>query len=200
MTVDKPFAPACDRNRAPILGVLRALYADRRAVLEIGSGTGQHAVHFAKSMPHLRWQTSDLRANLPGICLWLADAALPNTPAPIALDVAGDWPGGQYDAVYTANTLHIMSWAEVQAFFERLPQVLAPQGLLTIYGPFRYNGAHTSDSNATFDTVLRSADPQRGVRDFEAVAALAREAGLTLVEDRAMPANNRCISWQFQPQ
>ena len=123
-------------------------------------------------------------------------AYIPVTMLSHALDVAGDWPGGQYDAVYTANTLHIMSWAEVQAFFERLPQVLAPQGLLTIYGPFRYNGTHTSDSNATFDTVLRSADPLRGVRDFEAVAALAREAGLTLVEDRAMPANNRCITWR----
>jgi cyclopropane fatty-acyl-phospholipid synthase-like methyltransferase len=199
MTVDKPFAPACDRNRAPILGVLRELYADRRAILEIGGGTGQHAVHFAKSMPHLRWQTSDLRANLPGICLWLADAALPNTPAPIVLDVSGDWPGRQYDAVYTANTLHIMSWAEVQAFFEHLPQVLAPQGLLTVYGPFRYSGAHTCESNETFDSVLRSADPLRGVRDFEAVAALAREAGLVLVEDRAMPANNRCITWQRLP-
>ena len=196
MTVDKPFAPACDRNREPILAVLRALLADRRTVLEVGSGTGQHAVHFAATLKHLRWQTSDVRANLPGICLWLADAALPNTPAPICLDVAGDWPTSSYDAVYTANTLHIMGWTEVQTFFERVVSVLTPGGLVIAYGPFKYMGLHTSASNAAFDTSLRAADPQRGVREFELVDALARAAGLALVEDRSMPSNNRCVTWR----
>lgn len=196
MTVDKPFAPACDRNREPILAVLRTLLADRRSVLEVGSGTGQHAVHFAATLCHLRWQTSEVRANLPGICLWLADAALPNTPAPICLDVAGDWPQAQYDAVYTANTLHIMGWPEVQAFFARVGSVLAPGGLLIVYGPFTYGGVQTCASNAEFDAALRGADPQRGLRDFEAVDALACEAGLALVEDRAMPSNNRCLTWR----
>jgi len=196
MTVDKPFAPACDRNREPILAVLRALLADRRMVLEVGSGTGQHAVHFAATLQHLRWQTSDVRANLPGICLWLADAALPNTPAPIALDVAGAWPTTQYDAVYTANTLHIMGWPEVQTFFERVGSVLNPGGLVIVYGPFKYLGLDTSASNAAFDASLRASDPQRGVREFELVDALARAAGLELVEDRAMPANNRCVTWR----
>ncbi len=196
MTVDKPYAPACDRNREPILSALRTLFSDCRTVLEIGSGTGQHAVHFAAALRHLRWQTSDLRANQPGICLWLADAALPNTPAPLCLDVAGAWPCARYDAVYTANTLHIMAWSEVQSMFERVRQVLAPGGRLTVYGPFRYRGAHTSESNAAFDASLRAGDASRGVRDFEAVAALAREAGLVLVEDRAMPAHNRCITWR----
>jgi SAM-dependent methyltransferase len=196
MTVDKPFAPACDRNREPILAVLRALLADRRMVLEVGSGTGQHAVHFAATLQHLRWQTSDVRANLPGICLWLADAALPNTPAPIALDVAGAWPTTQYDAVYTANTLHIMGWPEVQTFFERVGSVLNPGGLVIVYGPFKYLGLDTSASNAAFDASLRASDPQRGVREFELVDALARAAGLELVEDRAMPANNRLATWR----
>lgn len=196
MTVDKPFAPACDRNREPILAVLRPLLADRRTVLEVGSGTGQHAVHFAATLKHLRWQTSDVRANLPGICLWLADAALPNTPAPICLDVAGSWPPQRHDAVYTANTLHIMGWSAVQAFFEQVVGVLNPGGLLIVYGPFKYGGQHTSASNTAFDATLRAGDPQRGVRDFEAVDALAREAGLVLVEDRALPANNRCVTWQ----
>lgn len=196
MTVDKPFAPACDRNREPILAVLRTLLADRRTVLEVGSGTGQHAVHFAATLRHLRWQTSDVRTHLPGICLWLADAALPNTPAPICLDVTGDWPQAQYDTLYTANTLHIMGWSAVQALFERVTDVLVPGGLLIAYGPFKYGGQHTSDSNAAFDASLRAADPQRGVRDFEAVDALAREAGLVLVEDRVMPANNRCVVWR----
>ncbi|WP_338413748.1 DUF938 domain-containing protein [uncultured Sphaerotilus sp.] len=196
MTVDKPFAPACDRNREPILAVLRSLLADRRTVLEVGSGTGQHAVHFAATLQNLRWQTSDVRAHLPGICLWLADAALPNTPAPIALDVAGVWPTTQYDAVYTANTLHIMGWPEVQAFFERVVSVLNPGGLVIVYGPFKYLGLDTSASNAAFDASLRASDPQRGVREFELVDALARAAGLALVEDRAMPANNRFVTWQ----
>lgn len=196
MTVDKPFAPACDRNREPILAVLRSLLADRRLVLEVGSGTGQHAVHFAATLQHLRWQTSDVRANLPGICLWLADAALPNTPAPIALDVAGAWPTTRYDAVYTANTLHIMGWPEVQAFFERVGSVLNPGGLVIVYGPFKYLGLDTSAGNAAFDAMLRASDPQRGVREFELVDALARAAGLELVEDRAMPANNRCVTWR----
>jgi SAM-dependent methyltransferase len=196
MTVDKPFAPACDRNREPILAVLRCLLADRRTVLEVGSGTGQHAVHFAATLRHLRWQTSDVRTNLPGICLWLADAALPNTPVPICLDVAGDWPTSSYDAVYTANTLHIMGWTEVQAFFERVVSVLTPGGLVIVYGPFKYLGLHTSASNAAFDATLRAADPLRGVREFELVDALARAAGLALLEDRAMPANNRCVTWQ----
>lgn len=196
MTVDKPFAPACDRNREPILAVLRASLADRSTVLEVGSGTGQHAVHFAATLKHLRWQTSDVRANLPGICLWLADAALPNTPAPLCLDVAGEWPNTRYDAVYTANTLHIMGWPEVQAFFERVVSVLTPGGLVIAYGPFKYMGLHTSASNAAFDASLRAADPQRGVREFELVDALARAAGLELVEDRGMPANNQCVTWR----
>lgn len=196
MTIDKPFAPACDRNRGPILAVLRTLLADRRAVLEVGSGTGQHAVHFAATLAHLRWQTSDVRANLPGICLWLADAALPNTPAPICLDVAGAWPQAQFDAVYTANTLHIMGWPEVQTFFSRVTSVLVPGGLLIVYGPFMYPEVPTCASNLAFDASLRAGDPQRGLRDFAAVDALAREVGLVLVEDRAMPANNRCITWR----
>lgn len=196
MTVDKPFAPACDRNREPILAVLKSLLVDRGSVLEVGSGTGQHAVHFAATLRHLRWQTSDVRENLPGICLWLADAALPNTPAPIALDVNGTWPSTQYDAVYTANTLHILGWPEVQAFFERVGSVLAPGGLVIAYGPFKYLGEHTSASNAVFDDALRAGDPRRGVREFELVDALARAAGLELVEDRAMPANNRCVTWR----
>ncbi|MEX8492956.1 DUF938 domain-containing protein, partial [Sphaerotilus sp.] len=165
-------------------------------VLEVGSGTGQHAVYFAATLRHLRWQTSDVRANLPGICLWLADAALPNTPAPICLDVAHDWPASQYDAVYTANTLHIMGWSDVQAFFARVASVLTPGGLVIAYGPFKYLGLHTSASNAAFDATLRASDSQRGVREFELVDALARAAGLNLVEDRAMPANNRCVTWQ----
>ena len=193
---DKPFSPACERNREPILAALRPHFADRRRVLEIGSGTGQHAVHFAAALPQLVWQTSDRAEWLPGIRLWLAEAGLPNTPPPIGLDVGGPWPCGRFDAIFSANTLHIMGWPEVEALFAGLPAVLADDARLTIYGPFNYAGRFTSPSNAAFDASLKADDPKRGIRDFEAVDALARSIGFTLVEDLAMPANNRCLSWQ----
>ena len=193
---DKPHSPASERNREPILAVLREHFADRQQVLEIGSGTGQHAVHFAAGLPHLTWQTSDRAENLDGIRAWLDEAGLPNTPAPLQLDVTQErWPAQQYDAVYSANTLHIMSWAEVERLFARLPEVLAANAKLAIYGPFNYGGRFTSDSNVAFDASLRAQVPHRGIRDFEAVDALARAIGLSLLEDRAMPANNRCLVW-----
>jgi hypothetical protein len=194
--MNKPFSPACERNREPILAVLRERFADRRHVLEIGSGTGQHAVHFAAALPHLVWQASDVAAHLPGIRLWLDEAALPNTPAPLTLDVNDGLPAGRHDAVFSANTLHIMGWPEVRRLFDALPAVMSPGALLTVYGPFNRNGQFSSASNAAFDAQLRAADPRRGIRDFEAVDALATVAGLALLEDRAMPANNRCITWQ----
>ncbi|MDI1239974.1 MAG: DUF938 domain-containing protein [Polaromonas sp.] len=197
--MDKPHAPATDRNREPILSALRELFADRRSVLEIGSGTGQHAVYFAGALPWLRWQTSDVAGNLPGIELWLDEAGLPNTPAPVTLDLRQDWPDVSFDAVYSANTLHIMGWPEVQRLFLALDRQMPPGGLLTVYGPFNYGGRFTSDSNAAFDASLRAGNPASGLRDFDAVDALAALAGLYLMEDRAMPANNRCITWQRSP-
>lgn len=193
---DKPYAPACDRNRDPILAVLREHFADRQQVLEIGSGTGQHAVHFAAALPHLVWQTSDRHEQLAGIRLWLDEAALPNTPPPLALDVNGPWPRQRFDAVFSANTLHILAWAEVERMFAGLAAVLDETGKLVIYGPFNYGGGYTSESNARFDQWLKAEDARRGIRDFESVEALAAGIGLTLLEDRAMPANNRCLVWQ----
>jgi trans-aconitate methyltransferase len=171
-------------------------FADRTQVLEIGSGTGQHAVHFARALPQLTWQTSDVPENLPGIRQWLAEARLANTPAPLAFDITGAAPAGRYDAVFSANTLHIMGWDEVQRLFSVLPSLLQPDALLTVYGPFNFGGAFTSPSNAAFDASLRQADPKRGIRDIEAVDALARAAGLVQIDDRPMPANNRCITWR----
>jgi cyclopropane fatty-acyl-phospholipid synthase-like methyltransferase len=196
MKMDKPYAPACERNREPILAVLRECFADRRDALEVGSGTGQHAVHFAAAMPWLSWQCSDRAEHLPGIRLWLDEAGLPNTPAPIELDVSGAWARRRFDAVFSANTLHIMGWPEVQQFFEGVDAVLATDGVLAAYGPFNYGGEYTSDSNREFDAWLKARDTRSGIRDFEAVDALAREIGLTLMDDVAMPANNRTLVWR----
>lgn len=191
--MEKPYSEACERNRGPLLAVLRDALADCRSVLEIGSGSGQHAVYFAAELPHITWQPSDLPALHPGIRAWLTEAQLPNLRPPLALDVAGEWPAGPFDAAFTANTLHIMSWQRVEHFFAGVARAVAPGGLLAVYGPFNYGGAFTSASNAQFDQWLKSRDPASGIRDFEDVCALARSQGFDLERDLAMPANNRTL-------
>lgn len=153
-------------------------------MLEIGSGTGQHAAYFAPALPHLAWQASDVAENLPGIRQWGVE--------PIELDVDGRWPPIEADAAFTANTCHILSWKQVERMFERLG-ALRGLNLICVYGPFSYGGKHTADSNARFDAMLRARDPLSGVRDFEAVRDLARAGGFGLREDNAMPANNRLL-------
>ena len=192
----KPFAPACERNRDPILAVLRTQFTDCRSVLEVGSGTGQHAVYFAAALPWLSWQCADLPPQLPGIRQWLDEAGLPNTPPPLALDVCGPWPTGPYDAVFSANILHIVGWPGVEAFFAGVGRVLDAAGMLVVYGPFNAGGTYTSESNRDFDAWLKARDPRSGIRDVEAVHALAAQAGLHTVDDVAMPANNRCLVWR----
>jgi len=192
----KPFSPHCERNRLPILETLRPYFAASRRVLEIGSGTGQHAVFFAPAFPSTIWQTSDVESNLPGIRMWLAEAALPNLPPPLQLDVNGPWPDTRFDGVFSANTLHIMGWPEVQKLFVALDHVLEPRATLAIYGPFNYNGQFTSESNRVFDAYLKQQSAVSGVRDFEAVDALASAIGLQLAADHPMPANNRLLVWK----
>ena len=193
----KPYAESCDQNRDPILAVLRGEFADCRSILEIGSGTGQHAVYFARHLPHLDWQTSDCREYHPGIQAWLEEAALPNVRPPLALDVRLDaWPDCAFDGVFSANTVHIMGWEEVESMFAGIGRVLAPGGRFCLYGPFNYLGRYTSDSNARFDAWLKARDPRSGVRHFEDLDALARAAGLQLLRDHAMPANNRILVWE----
>lgn len=194
---EKPNSPSCERNRDPILAVLEAYFSGRRRVLEIGSGTGQHAVHFAAAMPQWQWQCSDVSENLPGIRQWLDEAALPNTPEPIEFDVArDDWPSERYDAVFSANSLHIMSWSEVLALFRGLQNVLEADARVVVYGPFSDNGQFSSDSNAQFDQWLKARAQHMGIRDQSAVEALATTAGLELIAAVPMPANNRCLIWQ----
>jgi predicted O-methyltransferase YrrM len=201
MPTDLPDAPSTARNRDAILAVLREQFAACRRVLEIGSGTGQHAVHFAAALPHLQWQTSDLADTHAGIRAWIAASGLDNVLAPLALDAAQPdaWPAQRFDAVFTANTLHIMGWPEVEALFAQLPRVLAPDARVVAYGPFNIGGRYTAPSNATFDAWLKDADPKRGIRDLEAVQALAAQAGLAFVERIAMPANNFCVVWRNAP-
>ena len=197
-STDKPHAPSCERNRDAILELLSGRFADRKWVLEIGSGTAQHAVHFAEAMPHLSWQTSDLAHALAGMGLWLDEAGLPNTPTPIVLDVRGLWPTQRYDAIFSANTLHIFSWAEVKTLFERLPDVLQQDATIAIYGPLNYRGQFTSTSNAQFNDWLQERGTHMAIRDFEAVDGLAQSIGLHLLEDYAMPANNRLLIWRSE--
>lgn len=193
---DKPFSPACERNREPILDVLRRHLAERCDVLEIGSGTGQHAAYFAAQAPQWMWQTSDRRENLPGIRQWLDEAGLPNTPPPLEFNVNGEWPSIRFDAIYSANTLHIMAWDEVRALFAGLPSITRDDALLIIYGPFNDHGRYSSDSNAAFDQSLKARGAHMGIRDVQAVDALASAAGFDLLEDNALPANNRCRIWR----
>ncbi len=189
----KPFSQACANNREPIFRVLARAFADRRHILEIGSGTGQHAVYMAPRLPHLVWQTSDLAENHAGINAWLDDEGADNIRRPLTLDVTGPWPPGPFDGAFTANTCHIMSWPAVEAMFRGLDSVLGADAVLAVYGPFRYDGHYTSESNARFDQWLRDQAPHQGIRDAGAVAALAEDIGLALEEDNAMPANNQLL-------
>jgi SAM-dependent methyltransferase len=189
----KRFSEACERNREPILRVLRRVFADRTSVLEIGSGTGQHAAYFAPSLPHLAWQASDVAENLPSIRVWREEAQTPRLAEPIELDVDQPFPALAADAVFSANTCHIMSWPQVERLFAGVGNLLPKGGVFALYGPFRYGGKPTTPSNAEFDKSLRAREPQSGLRDFEAISALAQRHALVLEEDNAMPANNRLL-------
>ncbi|HKK13591.1 MAG TPA: DUF938 domain-containing protein [Gammaproteobacteria bacterium] len=194
--MDRPYSEACEQNKVPILEVLEQELTNCRTVLEIGSGTGQHAAFFAPRLPHLQWQTSDLPVHHPGIRAWLAAAGAGNALPPIALDVAGPWPEPGYDGVFSANTAHIMGWLQVQAMFAGVGLILVPNGVFCLYGPFSYDGRHTSASNERFDQWLKARDPASGVRDVRALDELAGPAGLAQVRDHPMPANNRLLVYR----
>jgi len=195
--MNKPFSQACENNRDPILSVLKRVFHSPCEVLEIGSGTGQHAVYFAEHLPHVTWQPSDQAMHLPGIDLWIDEAKLGNIKDPLALDInQKPWPVTKIDAAFTANTLHIMSWESVQVFIEALGEVMCPGAIFCCYGPFNVSGTYTSESNARFDVWLKEQNPLSAIRDMEAVTALASDAGIGLKEDIEMPANNRLLIWE----
>ncbi len=195
-----PVSAACERNKDPILRVLRECLAGRTQVLEIGSGTGQHAVYFARALRHLTWHPTEQLIYLDDLTERVKLEGPSNLSAPTLLDVRqAVWPLRSVDAMFTANTLHIMSWAEVTALFDGIGRVLAPGGVLSIYGPFRYEGRYTSDSNRDFDLMLQERDPLSGLRDITAVTALAAQYGLELDADHDLPANNRLLVFSKEP-
>jgi cyclopropane fatty-acyl-phospholipid synthase-like methyltransferase len=193
----KPFSQACENNKDPILQIIRTVFCKPVTVWEIGSGTGQHACYFARHLQDIEWQPTDKSENIPGICLWQEEAQLANLKPPLTLDVTDTvWPCNSIDALFTANTLHIMSRDEVQIFFASLAVYLNARALICIYGPFNYNGDYTSDSNALFDQWLKSQNTLSGIKDYEEIMFLAATVGIELVKDVAMPANNRLLVLQ----
>jgi len=195
----KPYAEACVKNGPAILEVLRQKLPGHGRVLEIASGTGQHAVFFAEALPDIEWQTSDLKEKHHGIQQWLDEAGLENVLPPLSLDVMADvWPEQSYDAVFSANSAHIMPVEAVEKMFRGVAKVLVPDGLFLLYGPFMYGGEHSSDSNFLFDCWLKSNGPQRGLRDVDWLRELAAKLSLTLQEDIEMPANNRILVWRLE--
>ena len=193
---EKIFAESAARNAAPILEVLQDEFRLSRSVLEIGSGTGQHAVYFAAGLPHLCWQTSDREENHAAINAWIRDARLPNIRKPIPLDVLDAAPGAeQYDAVFSSNTAHIMSPAAVRAMFALVGCALRDAGVFCLYGPFLIDGEFTTPSNHQFDAGLRARDPSMGIRDLADLDRLGEEHGLHRSALYALPANNMLAVW-----
>lgn len=195
-TSQQPFSQACENNKDPILNIINPIFSTATHLLEIGTGTGQHAVHFAKHLPHLTWQTSDQSIYLQGIEMRLAQSQITNLQMPLTLDVTTTWPlnkQANIDAIFTANTLHIMAKDMVEAFFKGVGEHLQAQGQLCIYGPFNYGGSYSSESNARFDIWLAQQNPSSAIRDIEWISQLAENEGLKLIDDHAMPANNRLL-------
>ncbi len=196
----KPYSESCAQNQVPILEILQDIFVNQQHVLEIASGTGQHAVYFGRALPHLTWQTSELAHNHAGILAWLNETKLPNVLPPVVIDVNDDqWPIETVDTVFNANTVHIISWPEVEQMFAGIARVLCASGILCLYGPFNYGGKFTSESNARFDVWLKSRDRNSGVRDIEVINQLAEAHGLSLLRDVTMPSNNRTLVWQRAP-
>ena len=195
--MSKPYSQACENNKQPILAQLRQYFAPDSLVLEIGSLTAQHVSFFAAELPEIRWQPSDLPANLPTVLAGLAECALPNIAVPLALDVSRQpWPVALVDGLFSANTLHIMPYEHAALFIAGAGAVLRSGGRLCVYGPFKYHGDFTTPSNERFDQWLKDRDPLAGVRDFEQVNAWAAAVGLRLLADHPMPANNQLLVWE----
>ncbi len=195
--MQRPYAESCDENKQVILGVIKTIFSDPGKLLEIGSGTGQHAVYFTEKLPHISWQPSDIKDQMAGIKLWVQDADHDRIQSPVVLDVSDEsWPFENMDYVFTANTTHIVSWTHVTGMFKGVGKVLKSGGKFAQYGPFNYNNEYTSESNASFDQWLKERDAASGIRNFQDLEKLAGDNGMSLFKDYEMPANNRILVWQ----
>ena len=198
----KPFVQACENNKHAIAEALQSYLRNVRTILEIGSGTGQHIVHFASCFPHITWQASDLKENHAGINAWIRDSKLPNVNSPIEFDLEAvgapvhNTSLRAVDAVYSANVVHIIETRLISRLFLRASEVLTETGLVFMYGPFNYEKRFTSEGNRRLDAWLKSQHPDFGIRDFEYVDEIARTHGLSLMDDLTMPANNRLLVWR----
>ena len=193
---DKPFSEYAERNGAPILDVLRNEFANSAKVLEIGSGTGQHAARIAKALPFLQWQTSDLDENHDGILAWVNYSGLANLMPPLSLNVlTNDVPAAFCDAAFSSNTAHIMSIEAVQKMFDIVGNALTDRGVFCLYGPFRQGGEFNTPSNAAFHKTLRSRDPAMGIRHLESLDDYARDNNMARARLYTMPANNHIAVW-----
>lgn len=197
MTDSKPFAPSADRNKQAILEALQSELSGHERIVEIGSGTGQHACHIANAMPHILWQPTELADKLPGIEQWIHDSGCTNVLTPVVLDLASDnTPLEGASVCYSANTLHIVSWKLVQALFQYAASLLDERGKLIVYGPFSINGQHTSEGNRIFDEQLRTSDPYSGIRELRELDQLAGLHAFNSATVIDMPANNKLLCWR----
>ncbi len=197
VTQTKPFSQACENNKEVILQKIALVFNQPGTILEIGTGTGQHAVHFARNLPHINWQPSDQPENYQ-LCLpWLAEAELSNINGPLALDVnTRNWQIPPVNGVFSANTAHIMSWPDVEAMFRGVSAKLHNGEAFCLYGPFNYNGQFTSPSNRQFNEYLRKRNSTMGIRDLDDLTKISTASGLDLEADFEMPANNRLLVWR----
>jgi cyclopropane fatty-acyl-phospholipid synthase-like methyltransferase len=194
--MNKPYSESCEQNKVAILSTIQPYLFDGATILEVGSGTGQHAVYFASNNPQIVWQPSDRAEYLQGIDAWITDDSYPNIKSVIELDVLKLWPYESYDLLFTANSFHIMGNEAVKICLQKASSCLKVNGFLIVYGPFKYNKQFTSTSNERFDGMLKAQDPNSGIKDIEWVCDIASRAGLHFIDDIEMPANNRILIWK----
>ena len=190
-----PTSVSCQKNRDPIVKELARIFKKTSKVLEIGSGTGQHAVWFAPRLPWLDWQPSDLENHQDDINKWLRSYPAPNLRKPIVLDVGSVWPKTCYDAIFSANTSHILSWENVEYMITGAASMLPKNGIFCLYGPFKIRDMDMAPGNAAFDKKLKVSSPKRGLRHVEMIDKIATSSGLQMTENVSMPENNRILSW-----
>ncbi len=199
MIDNKLFSQACENNKQPIAELLQTVFSEPGLIVEIGSGSGQHAVYMASVLPHVIWQPTDMAEALHSVEAYRRESGLSNIKPALAMNVLdATWPITEVDGVFSANTAHIMSWPAVEAMFRGVAGLLAQDKPFLLYGPFNYSGEFTSEGNIRLDAWARSVYPGAGIRDFGEVCDFAEQCGFTLLQDHTMPANNRLLQFSKQ--